>query len=107
MADVIDEKRREFLGMSALILSGVAVGGASVGSAAMAQVRGTAANARPTAAKEPAVIGYPNRRGVTIERVTYKARNLGTTIVGNLFKLLASAPARSIRPSSSRIRSVA
>lgn len=86
MSDVIDEKRREFLGMSAVILAGVAVGGATVGSTAMAQGTGTTANARPTPAKEPAVIGYPNRRGVTIERVTYKARNMGTTIVGNLFK---------------------
>ena len=36
--------------------------------------------------KEPAVIGYPNRKGVTIERVTYPARNMGTAIVANLFK---------------------
>jgi hypothetical protein len=34
----------------------------------------------------PAVIGYPNEQGVTIERVTYPARNMRTTIVGNLFK---------------------
>lgn len=39
-----------------------------------------------TAVKEPAVIGYPNRTGVTIERVTYPARNMGTAIVANLFK---------------------
>ena len=32
------------------------------------------------------MIGYPNRKGVTIERVTYPARNMGTTIVANLFK---------------------
>jgi fermentation-respiration switch protein FrsA (DUF1100 family) len=31
-------------------------------------------------------MGYPNRKGVTIERVTYPAMNMGTTIVGNLFK---------------------
>ncbi len=87
MADeIIDEKRREFLGMSALILSGVAVGGATVGSTAVAQATGSTANARPTPAKQPAVIGYPNRGGVKIERVTYKARNIGTTVVGNLFK---------------------
>jgi fermentation-respiration switch protein FrsA (DUF1100 family) len=34
----------------------------------------------------PAVIGYPNEKGVTIERVTYPARNLGTSIVANVFK---------------------
>jgi fermentation-respiration switch protein FrsA (DUF1100 family) len=33
----------------------------------------------------PAVIGYPNEKGVTIERVTYTARTLGTPIVANLF----------------------
>ena len=32
------------------------------------------------------MIGYPNPKGVTIERVTYPARNLGTSIVANLFK---------------------
>jgi len=42
--------------------------------------------AQSTAVKEPAVIGYPNRNGVTIERVTYPARNMGTSIVANLFK---------------------
>jgi dienelactone hydrolase len=35
---------------------------------------------------EPAVIGYPNKKGVIMERVTYKARNLGTDIVANVFK---------------------
>ena len=44
------------------------------------------ASAQSNAVKEPAVIGYPNEKGVTIERVTYPARNMGTTIVGSLFK---------------------
>lgn len=39
-----------------------------------------------TAVKEPAVIGYPSQKGVTIERVAYSARNIGTQIVANLFK---------------------
>ena len=43
-------------------------------------------SAQSTAVKEPAVIGYPNQKGVTIERVTYPARNIGTAIVANLFK---------------------
>jgi fermentation-respiration switch protein FrsA (DUF1100 family) len=34
----------------------------------------------------PAVIGYPNDKGITIERVTYPVRNMGTSVVGNLFK---------------------
>jgi len=46
---------------------------------------GTSA-AQSAAVKEPAVIGYPNRKGATIERVTYPARNIGTPIVANLFK---------------------
>src|SRR6266566_7054675 len=64
----INEKRREFLGTSALVLSTVVVGGSIMTSSASAQ---------STAAKEPAVIGYRNEKGVTIERVTYKARNMG------------------------------
>ena len=32
------------------------------------------------------MIAYPNQKGVAIERVTYRARNIGTTIVANLFK---------------------
>ena len=32
------------------------------------------------------MIGYPNQKGVTIERVAYPARNIGTSIVANLFK---------------------
>lgn len=39
-----------------------------------------------TAVREPAVIGYPDHKGVTIERVSYSARSTGTTIVANLFK---------------------
>ncbi|HEY3441582.1 MAG TPA: alpha/beta hydrolase [Paludibaculum sp.] len=42
--------------------------------------------AASTAVQAPAVIGYPNKKGLTIERVTYPARNMGTTIVANLFK---------------------
>jgi hypothetical protein len=80
MADeMIDQKRREFLGRSAVAFSGVVAGGSVM---AMA---GTA-SAQSGAVKEPAVIGYPNRKGVTIERVTYPARNIGTAIVANLFK---------------------
>ena len=43
-------------------------------------------SAQSHAVKQPAVVGYPNEKGVTIERVTYPARNSGTAIVGNLFK---------------------
>jgi uncharacterized protein len=77
--NIINETRREFLGTSALVLSGAVLGGSGMASPNRAQ-------APSTAVKEPAVIGYPNEKGVTIERVTYPARNMGTTIVANLFK---------------------
>jgi len=81
MADqVLNETRREFLKISGQALSGVVVAG-SIAAALPEPV-----SARSTTVKEPAVIGYPNRKGVTIEPVTYPARNMGTTIVGNLFK---------------------
>ncbi len=40
------------------------------------------ASAPSTAAREPAVIGYPNQKGVTIERVTYPARNRAPSHLG-------------------------
>jgi dienelactone hydrolase/pimeloyl-ACP methyl ester carboxylesterase len=67
---------------------GPAVSGGHVyllGGSAMAATT-TTETADPTAVKQPAVIGYPNLKGVTIERVTFPARNMGTTIVANLFK---------------------
>ena len=78
MTDVIYRDRRAFLNTS-LALSGVAAIGALVGAS-------RTASAQSSAVKQPAVIGYPNEKGVTIERVTYPARNMGTTIVANLFK---------------------
>jgi uncharacterized protein len=77
--EIINEQRREFLGTSALVLSGAVLGGSGMASPDSARVQSTAV-------KEPAVVGYPNEKGVTIERVTYPARNMGTTIVANLFK---------------------
>jgi fermentation-respiration switch protein FrsA (DUF1100 family) len=76
---VINQQRRAFLGTSAVVLSSGFVGGrmAAAPTGALTQSGGV---------KMPAVIGYPNEKGVTIERVTYPARNLGTSIVGNLFK---------------------
>jgi uncharacterized protein len=77
--DVINEQRRAFLGTSAVVLSSAIMGG-------RAMATPTAAAAQVGTVKMPAVIGYPNEKGITIERVTYPARNIGTTIVGNLFK---------------------
>jgi fermentation-respiration switch protein FrsA (DUF1100 family) len=77
--EIIDQHRRDFLGRSAVLLSGIVSGGSAMTGAATA-------SPESTAPKEPAVIGYPNKKGVTIERVTYPARNIGTRIVANLFK---------------------
>lgn len=73
--ELINKRRREFLGASAQALSGVVVVGSAM-----------AATPDTPARKEPAVIGYANKKGLTIERVTYPARNTGATIVANLFK---------------------
>ncbi len=77
--ELINKKRCEFLGASGQVLSGVIVAGS-----AMATPHDTG-SAQASAVKEPAVIGYPNTKGLTIERVTYPARNMGTTIIANLF----------------------
>ncbi|NNU66098.1 MULTISPECIES: alpha/beta hydrolase [unclassified Rhizobium] len=77
--EFIDEKRRQFLGTSALVLSGAAVAGSVLAGNA-------AASGQSAKVKGPAVVNYPNDKGVTIERVTYPARNMGTNIVANLFK---------------------
>ena len=76
--DVINHQRRAFLGTSAAVLSASVMGRRALASATDASQAG--------AVKMPAVIGYPNEKGVTIERITYAARNLGTSIVANLFK---------------------
>jgi Hydrolases of the alpha/beta superfamily len=75
----VDQKRRLFLGTSAFVLSGAVVASSVFGGAG-------SASAQSAAAKGPAVVNYPNDKGVTIERVTYPARNMGTNIVANLFK---------------------
>lgn len=68
------ENRRGVLGASALAVSGAVV---SVSSALVAA---------PNGVKQPAVIGYPNEKGVTIDRVTYPAKSMGAAIVANLFR---------------------
>jgi uncharacterized protein len=78
--EVVNEARRDFLKISGHALTGVVV--ASSFAAALPEP----ALAHGATVKEPAVIGYPSTKGVTIERVTYPARNMGTMIVANLFK---------------------
>ncbi|QEI06170.1 alpha/beta hydrolase [Pigmentiphaga aceris] len=73
--------RRRFLGASMAAASGVAVAGTGLIASAQASAAQPGGNV-----KEPAVIGYPNTKGVQIERVTYPARNMGTSIIANVFK---------------------
>ncbi len=83
MSELVEEatnnKRHEFLRASGTVLSSVALA-----------VSAVAAPRDPGATKQPTVIGYPDKEGVTIERVSYPAKNMDTTIVGNLFKSAAS-----------------
>ena len=79
---VLNDGRRRFIGASLLAVPGAAVvtTGLLGSQKASAQTKG----AGPV--KHPAVIGYPNKKGIQIERVTYPARNMGTMIVANVFK---------------------
>jgi len=78
-AEAVKETRREFLKMSGQALTGVVVAGS------VAVARPAMVSAQFASVKEPAVVGYPNTKGITIERVTYPARNMGTTIVVPIF----------------------
>jgi hypothetical protein len=77
-----EEGRRRFIGAANATIPGAAT--VLIGLLASAEVSAEASPAGPV--KQPAVIGYANNKGVTIERVTYQARNLGTEIVANVFK---------------------
>jgi fermentation-respiration switch protein FrsA (DUF1100 family) len=80
--EILDEGRRRFLGTAI-----AAIPGAVVVSTGLLTSHQAAAQTRTEGpAKQPAVVGYPNKKGVLIERVTYQARNMGTNIVANLFK---------------------
>jgi uncharacterized protein len=85
--DVINERRRVFLGASAMFVSGAVITGRATPASAS-----TPAQAGPV--NMPAVVGYPNAKGVRIERVTFPARNLGTSIVANLFTPADAVPGR-------------
>src|SRR5690242_6274012 len=76
--EMIDEGRRRFLGAAIAAIPGAAL--------VLASREGSAQTRPASPAKEPAVIGYSNKKGVLIERVTYQARNMGTNIAANLFK---------------------
>lgn len=82
-----DEKRRQFLGTSAITLSGVAI--ASAGLALPNQT-----SAQPKTSTGLAVVGHPDTNGVVVERVTYINRSTQTRIAANLFKPADFDPAK-------------
>ncbi|CAE6964558.1 alpha/beta hydrolase [Paraburkholderia domus] len=86
--DIFCINRRKFIGNSLVAASGITVvsTGMLAAGTASAQTPAAAASAGCGPVKLPAVIGYPNNNGVLVERVTYPARNMGTTIVANVFK---------------------
>jgi fermentation-respiration switch protein FrsA (DUF1100 family) len=80
--EVLDEGRRRFIGASLIGVPGAAF--VSAGLLASGEASAQTGSADPV--KQPAVIGYPNKKGIHIERVSYPARNMGTMIVANVFK---------------------
>ena len=80
--EILDKGRRKFIGASLAAVSGAAVfnGGLLASAKASAQTKGAGPG------KEPMVIGYSNKKGIQIERVTYPARNMSTEIAAYIFK---------------------
>ena len=81
---VLDDGRRRFISASILAVPGavvVSTGLLASGKALSAQTR----IAGPV--KQPAVVGYPNKKGLQIERVSYPARNTGTMVTPAVAKL--------------------
>lgn len=80
--EILDKGRRKFIGASLIALPGAAV----VSSGLLASAEASAQTKRTAPAKEPLVIGYPNEKGIQIERVSYPARNMGTDMAAYVFK---------------------
>src|SRR2546430_1984673 len=80
--EVFDKGRRKFIGASLVAVPGAAV--VSSGLLASGEVWAQTKGAGPE--KEPMVIGYPNKKGIQIERFTYPARNMATEIAAYIFK---------------------
>jgi dipeptidyl aminopeptidase/acylaminoacyl peptidase len=77
---VLDDGRRRFIGASLLAVPTVA------GTRWLAPDKASAQTRSAGPVKHPVVVGYPNKKGIQIDRVTYLARNTGTMIVANVFK---------------------
>ena len=75
-SEVLDEGRRRFIGAS--LVGGPGAAFVSAGLLASGEASVQTRSADPV--KQPAVIGYPNKKGLQIERGAYLARNMGTMI---------------------------
>ena len=81
-AEVISETRRKVLRSSMIAASAAVAAGAGLMTTDKAEAQSSPAN---STAAILAVIGYPNEKGVQIERVTYSNRSAQTLIAANLF----------------------
>ena len=77
-----DKGRRKFIGASLAAVTGAAV----LSSELLASGKASAQTTTADSAKAPMVIGYQNKKGIQIERVTYPARNMSTDIAAYIFK---------------------
>jgi dipeptidyl aminopeptidase/acylaminoacyl peptidase len=80
--EILNKGRRKFIGASLAAVSGAAV----VSSGLLPSAEASAQTNGAGSANEPMVIGYPNKKGIQIEHVTYPARNMGTEIAAYIFK---------------------
>ena len=80
--DSFDPKRREFLSTSMIAALGAVATDVGLLTPSTAAAQSTPES---QAAVVQAVIGYPNEKGVQIERVTYPNRSAQTLIAANLF----------------------
>jgi hypothetical protein len=77
----INTKRRSFLSTSAVAMGGVSMVSAGLATSDLA----SAQSSIPGALKGPVVIGQPDLKGISVERVSYLNRNTQTQIAANLF----------------------
>lgn len=77
----VDKNRRVFIGTSAVALCGIAVASAGLITPNLAY-----AQSKAKASTGPAVIGQPDIKGISVERVSYPNRNTDSHIAANLFK---------------------
>jgi hypothetical protein len=97
--EVLDEGRRRLIGASLVGVPGAAV----VSTGLLASGEASAQTRRAGPVKQPAVIGYPNKKGLQIERVTYPARNRRQVFMPSAWPSRASSPSRMTLPTRARV----